>query len=240
MSDRPELPDSESLIEIVKQRTDTILLSFSMGKDSLAMWLYLRPHFRIIPYYMYMVPGLRSDEGPLAYYENWFDTHIIRMPHPLLYSQLRDLVYQPPDRVARILDMELPAFEYSDIDNLLFQEFGLTDSFCAIGMRMKDNIDRRNMILQRGVLGEGKRRYYYGVWDWDVNQVGAQIARAGVRIHPLYDVIGRTIIAFDYQYMKPFREAYPDDFERVLEWFPLMGAEFFRYERMGHYAARED
>jgi hypothetical protein len=224
------LTPSPDLIAIVRQSTDTILLSFSAGKDSLAMWLYLQPHFRIIPYFMYLIPGLRSDEVALQYYEEWFGTHIIRMPHPLLYQKLNDCTYQPPERVARIHALGLPDFTYADIDNALFRHYGLTCSYCAVGMRMKDGIDRRNMMMQKGVLGAGRRRFYYGIWDWDVNQVAAKIQRAGVKIHPNYAIMGRTILAIDYQYLRPFRQHYPDDYEKLREWFPLLDLEFYRYK----------
>jgi hypothetical protein len=77
---------------------DTVLLSFSRGKDSLAAWLHLREHFRIIPYHLEWIPGLSFVESSLAYYEDVFQTHIIRLPHPLFYQYLRDYAWQTPDQ----------------------------------------------------------------------------------------------------------------------------------------------
>lgn len=71
------------LIKRVKEITgDTILLSFSGGKDSIAMWLYLREHFEIIPYFLYWVPGLSFVEESMAYYEDFFDTEIVKCLTP--------------------------------------------------------------------------------------------------------------------------------------------------------------
>ncbi len=88
----------QDLLDFVKaERGDTLLLSFSRGKDSIAAWLYLRDHFTIVPYYLYLVPGMSWEEESLTYYEEVFGQHIIRLPHPLFYKLLHDFVWQTPD-----------------------------------------------------------------------------------------------------------------------------------------------
>ena len=64
----------EALMEETHKRTgDTILLAFSRGKDSIAAWLALRDSKlfkRIIPVYLYLVPGLKFEEESLKYFED--------------------------------------------------------------------------------------------------------------------------------------------------------------------------
>lgn len=110
--------------------------------------------------------------------------------------------------------------------------YGIKPYYAAMGMRMKDNLDRRMMMYQNGVLGKKKRRFYYAIWDWDLEQVAEIIKKNKCKLPRAYQLIGRTVAAIDYFYIKPFREAYPDDYEKILEWLPLLEAEFFRYERM--------
>lgn len=223
-----------ALIERVKEIAgDTILLSFSGGKDSIAMWLYLREHFEVVPYFLYWVPGLSFVEESMAYYEDFFDTEIIRLPHPLFYKLLREYAYQPPEAVAALASLQLVDFDFADVDDILANEYDLGLPFTAIGMRMKDNIDRRNMITQKGVLGTGRRRYYYAIWDWDVNQVSNAILAANCKLSKEYKYWGRTLAAFDYQYLKPLSVHFPEDFARIQQWFPLIDLELFRYEQVG-------
>lgn len=226
---------SADLIQRVKEISgETILLSFSGGKDSIAMWLYLREHFDVLPYFLYWVPGLSFVEESMEYYEEFFGQEIVRLPHPLFYKMLREYAYQPPENVAPLASLQLTDFEFADIDDILVNEYALDPgTFTAIGMRVKDNIDRRNMITQKGTLGTGKRRYYYAIWDWDVNQVGQIILDHGVKLSKEYKYWGRTLAAFDYQYLKPLAVNFPDDFKRIQEWFPLIDLELFRYERVG-------
>ena len=88
------------------------------------------------------------------------------------------------------------------------------------------------MMYQNGVIGTKNRRYYYAIWDWSVAKVAEIINKNKIKLPKAYQFSGRTIAAIDYYYMKPFREEYPDDYEKYLEWFPMLDAEFYRYERL--------
>src|SRR5688572_24914779 len=73
----------------------TCLLAFSTGKDSIGAYIKLRRHFSdIIPFYLYLVPGLSFVEESLQYYESIMGRRIIRLPHPSLYRWLNALVFQ--------------------------------------------------------------------------------------------------------------------------------------------------
>jgi hypothetical protein len=77
----------EELCKYISEATDgKTLLSFSGGKDSIGAWLQLRRYFpEITPVFMYLIPGLSFVEESLSYFEDYFGTRIIRMPHPSLY-----------------------------------------------------------------------------------------------------------------------------------------------------------
>lgn len=244
MKPRPQAIDenghplaSDALIAFVKEQQghDRLLMSFSMGKDSVAMWLYLRDHFEIIPYFLYWLPGLSFVDQALDYFEEVMGQHITRLPHPLFYKLLGTLAYQEPHVAPVVASMDLPLFDYADVDEILALENDLGDAwYCAIGMRAKDNIDRRNLIHQKGALGVGRRRYYYGIWDWDINQTADIIIKHDIKLPSDYRYWGRTLAAFDYQFLAPLKKYFPKDWARMLEWFPLLEAEIFRYEVVGH------
>ena len=234
MKQHVELLPSDKLATQVRGEVDDLILYFSCGKDSIAMWLWLRQfNFTIHPVYLYTVPGLQSDTENIAYYEQFFERHIMRFPHPIFYKMLNNLVYQPPERAAQILAFDLPNFGFADIDKAIVNDYlDGRPYYAAMGMRQADNLDRRMMMYQNGVLGKKNRRYYYAIWDWTVDQVGKIIAESRVKLPRAYQFAGRTIAAIDYFYMRPFREVYPDDYKIILEWFPLLEAEFFRYDRL--------
>lgn len=228
------LLDSDSLVTRVKNEVNDLILYFSCGKDSIAMWLWLRGKgFNILPVYLYTVPGLRSDQENLTYYENYFGQHIMRFPHPLMYEMLNGMYFQPPENAAKITAWRLPKFNFADIDKVIDEGYlNGRPFYAAMGMRMADNLDRRMMMYQNGALGQKARRYYYAIWDWNVARVGEIVSKNNCKIPKAYKFIGRTVAAIDYLYMRPFREIYPDDYQKILDWFPMLEAEFFRYERL--------
>jgi 3'-phosphoadenosine 5'-phosphosulfate sulfotransferase (PAPS reductase)/FAD synthetase len=222
------------LIQAVKENVgDTILLSFSGGKDSLATWLYLRDHFNIIPFFMWWCPGMKFPEASLDYFEAFFDTHIIRLPHPLFWQKLREEVFQPPERIGLIRAMRLPPFSFAELEGALADQLDLHPYVTACGMRAKDNINRRNLILQKGAVGTAKRKFFYPIWDWDINQVVDTIREHGAKVPAEYHIWGRTLAAWDYEYLKPMQRHYPEDYALLKEWLPLIDLELFRYEVVG-------
>jgi hypothetical protein len=224
----------QALIDRVRELSgDRILLSFSRGKDSIAAWLYLRPHFEIVPYYLDWIPGLAWVNESLAYYERWFGQHIIRLPHPLFWKYLNSFFFQTPERVAVIRAINFPAYDLADIDDILCRQLGNPAMYTAVGMRAADGIMRRNLMQQQGVLGTKRRRYFYPIWDWNIKQVAEAILDAGIKLPVDYELWGRTAADFTYDFLAGVRDRFPADWRRVLEWFPLADVELFRYEVVG-------
>jgi len=220
----------EALIERVRELAgDKILLSFSRGKDSIAVWLYLRPYFEIVPYYLDWIPGLSWVDESITYYEQFFGQHIIRLPHPLFWQYLNSFFFQPPERIAVIRAMNFPAYDLADVDDMLGNWLGMK-TYTALGMRSADGIMRRNLMQQQGVLGTKRRKYFYPIWDWNIEQVARIILDTGVKLPADYEMWGRTATDFTYDYLSAIRDRFPDDYRRVLDWFPLAGLGLFRHE----------
>lgn len=97
-------PNSTELCEkLAEEAGGACLLAFSAGKDSVAAWLHLRKFFpRIVPFYRYLIPGLEFVDRGIRMYEDFFETKVMRVPHPSLGRMLANLVYQPPERCAII------------------------------------------------------------------------------------------------------------------------------------------
>jgi len=213
---------------------DTILLAFSRGKDSIAMWLELRDKFNIIPFYMYHCPGLSFIESSLDYYERFFGQHIIRLPHHLFYDSLNDFIYQPPHRVATIRAVNFPNYDYDDLAAIICEQMNLPRTAVAMGYRAGDNPQRRYMINREGALGKEGKPYFHAIWDYNLERVCKAIIQSGVQLPIDYQTMGRTIISWEYQYLKPVKDHFPDDYQRMLEWWPWLDLEFFRHEQVGH------
>lgn len=208
---------------------EPVLLAFSCGKDSIAAWLAMRDAGikTIIPYYMQYIPGLRFVEDALAYYEEVFETPIMRVTHPSLYRWLNNLVFQPPERCATIEAANLPTFEYSHVIGMIREEKGCPAAWVADGVRANDSIMRRLSFTKHGVW-KGNTRKVSTIWDWSVAEVRDCIARARVDLPPDYDWFGRSFDGIDHRFLGPLAKHAPADYQRVLDWFPLAELELFR------------
>lgn len=223
--------DSRALRETIAQECDgKCLLSFSCGKDSIAAWLALREQFHtIIPFFLEEVPGLSFVRDALTYYEEWFETPIIRLPHPSFYRQLRNLVFQPPERCAAIEAADIPKLDYQKIENAVRRSAGLPGAYVAIGTRTADSPIRLANVRRYGAVNRN-RKSFFAIYDWRIADVERIIVDSGVRLPVDYEMFGRSFDGIDYRFLAPIRERFPDDYQRILDWFPLADLEIFRRE----------
>lgn len=221
------LSGSEVMAEI-REQTDTVFLGFSRGKDSIAAWLKLREHFKVVPFFMWAVPGLEFVEESLQYFEDFFETKIHRLPHPSFYRKLNGLVYQPPNRIPVIRAARLPLPEYDDIADYLADDLGFeARPWTATGVRAADSPLRRSAITQYGAINR-KRRNFYPVWDMKKAELIDLIRGSGCKLPVDYNLFGRSFDGIDYRFLKPIKDHLPEDYERILEWFPLADLDIAR------------
>ncbi len=221
--------NSAALNRWVSAQSETCLLSFSTGKDSIAAALECRRHFkRVVFFYCYLIPGLSFVEKSLAYFERVFETTIIRFPHPFLYRLLNNLVFQPPQNCAIIERADLPTFDYSDVYRIIKEDCGLPqDTWTATGVRAVDNPLRMITVKQSGAYNPALRTFMC-IFDWNKARVLEEIRAAGVGLPIDYKVFGRSFDGLDFRFLAPLREHFPDDYKKVLELFPMADLELFR------------
>jgi hypothetical protein len=228
---RRHFDSSDELCAYVRdQWGEVVLLSFSCGKDSIVAWLQMRRYFtRIVPYYLYEIPRLPLVEEALAYYEDYFQTPILRMPHPSLFRKLRNLVFQPPERCALIEAADLPNVTYAMIEAEVRRSSGLPDAYTGVGTRTADSPIRLASVRKHGSLNP-KRRSFLPVYDWRIARVVEELKAARIRLPADYQLFGRSFDGIDYRFLKPLKDNRPEDYARILAWFPLAELEVKRRE----------
>jgi 3'-phosphoadenosine 5'-phosphosulfate sulfotransferase (PAPS reductase)/FAD synthetase len=224
----------EEVIQVIAARTDTVLLAFSGGKDCIGAWLAIRKHFRrIIPYYMYLVPGLEFVERGLRGLEAEMGIKVIRIPHPSLYRMINACVFQPPERSELIGRLALPEPTYSEMQQAIRDDLGLGDEcYTATGVRAADSPVRLMSIRQHGAINHNARQFM-PIWDWKKARLVDELRQFGIRLPEEYRIFGRSFDGVDYRFLEPISREYPRDYQRILKWFPLADLEIERRRYVG-------
>ncbi|HET6329219.1 MAG TPA: hypothetical protein VFF76_00390 [Holophagaceae bacterium] len=224
----------EELCEYISGQSDgRAVLSFSLGKDAVGSWLQMRRYFREIhPVYFELVPGLSFVEKALTYYEDFFGCHITRVPHPSLYRHLRAELFQPPTRISILDDLELPNYKPSDVTDAMKDDLGLPDStWSAIGVRAADSIVRYLSVKKHGAH-KPKTLEFYPVYDWKKKRLLDELLAAKVKLPVDYKWFGRSFDGIDARFTIPIKENAPEDYQKILKWYPLLELDHLRLE--GH------
>jgi len=218
--------------EVAARSSGVIFLGFSRGKDSVAAWLWLREFFpRIIPFHCAAVPGLGFVERSLRYYEEFFQTPIVRCISGDFLAALSDLVYQPVEDEDWIDALAFtPAHTNENIVRHLRHSMGLPLAWVAWGISATDSIVRRSAIKYKTGKND-KSKTLYPCFDWSRALIMHAIETAGVKLPEDYLLACRSFAGIPgTRHLDRMRETLPDDFERVRFFYPLVEAALARNE----------
>ncbi|WDH77911.1 hypothetical protein PTQ19_10295 [Microbacterium esteraromaticum] len=228
-------PTSAEIRDHLKAEGRPVLVAFSGGKDAIATELALQDAgIETVLAHLYYIPGrtpgrtLDFVEQGLTDLEKALGKPIHRYPHPSFYRWLNNFVFQPPERCEVIEAARLPIPDYATMWTFIREDLGLApDTWIADGVRASDSIVRRASFTRHGIM-KPKDRKVSAVADWLKGEVLDRIAAANINLPVDYELFGRSFDGIDLRFLKPISERFPDDFARILDWFPLADLELFR------------
>lgn len=193
--------------------TDRVLVSFSGGKDSVVVLDLCMKYFKLVEgFFMYQVAGLSFQESIIRYYEDKYGIPIYRIPHFMLSEWLRYGLFRPYDWNVPIISVK-ETYDY-------MRE--MTDIYwIAAGERINDSLWRRGMIKSTGTI-DVKRGRFFPIAEWTKDDVKAYIRQNKLMIGSESSKLGfsfRSLMGKDVQTIQKY---YPDDYEKIKEWFPLV------------------
>lgn len=226
------IKNSEQLCEKVAQINDTVILSFSLGKDSIASFIQLNRFFKkVIPVYMYTVPNLSFIQKSVEYYEDFFNTHIYQIPHPNFIKMLNTGTLQSPSNYNIIQDFDYPDYDYEDVISCIRDDYCAGDKsiYNAVGCRMGDSPWRNIVIKKYQGFFENSRKFY-PVYDWNNERLKKEFIAAGVKLPIDYQLFGRSYDGIMALYTSKIKEHFPEDFEKIKTFFPLIEADIYKHK----------
>jgi hypothetical protein len=226
-------PTGDEVIQQIAKLTDTILLSISRGKDSLACWLACKPFFkRIVPVHMTALPGLGFVEDYLDYLGEKLGSEVVRVLNPNTIHDLRDLIYQTPQSSGIVWqhNENWPKhYWYKQAQAALKKQLGLPPTvWSGFGIRVGDSIMRKFSLKKWGPINH-ERHEFKPVWDWPLSRVVETVRRSGLKLAVDYQLMDRSWEEWDWKYMRVLKEHFPEDYARILKFFPLLEADYARH-----------
>lgn len=235
-------PESRELCQKVAQRTDTVLLGFSRGKDSIATVLWLKEFFpRIILFHKDGCPGMPFVDRSLAYYEGVFDLEIDRCYPSDLFTYIGGMRYQLIEDEDFIDDLDLGQFIYDhdDLTAWIRAKHKAPHAWLAWGLSYKDNLMRAvRTNLRDGWIEDAQ--VFYPIFDWTRNDILGAIETSGVKLPEDYHYANRSFNDMvNSRHFERMATQSPKDWEAVKTVFPLIDAARARLEfRNMHFAAK--
>lgn len=99
----------------------------------------------------------------------------------------------------------------------------------ADGVRAADSPMRRIAIQTHGSISYNLLKYH-PIWDWKKADLVECFKKHNVRLGSDYKIFGRSFDGLDLRFLLPIKKHYPDDYKRILEFFPMVDLEIFRWE----------
>ena len=223
--------NSDELCEKMAEKQNGVtLLRFSTGKDAIAAYIQLKKFFdRIIPIYHYLHPDLEFVNKSLEYYESVFDTKIYRVPNQMLYKHLNSGLFQDLNSWKTILKFGLPNFDNDDVNAMIKDDLDLDENiYTALGTRAADSKMRGFVIKKHGAINNN-RKTWLPVYDWKIDKLVSEIQEAGIKLPIDYKIWGKSFDGLDYRFIKPLKDNFPKDYEKLKQLFHLIDVEIKRY-----------
>ena len=206
------------------QITDSVIVGFSGGKDSIVtLDLCFRYFKRVVPFFMYLVPGLEFQEKMLRWYENKYNTEIIRVPH---FEVSEFLKYGS----FTLYDHDIDIVGITDSYEYIRQQSGI--HWIAAGERCADSIVRNAMIKQSGSI-DYKRGRFYPIAYWKKNDVMQYIKHKKLYLSPEQKKLGFSFRSLAGSELAVIKENYPEDYKKILKIYPFAEAGVVRYQTYG-------
>ncbi|MDB6024024.1 MAG: phosphoadenosine phosphosulfate reductase [Verrucomicrobiales bacterium] len=221
--------DTFKALEAQAKRTPEILVGYSGGKDSRAVIDICRKVFPSVKaFFMYTVPGLSINEEAMSYCKEKWGVEPAMLPDWRTIMDIKDGRWCD---VSNVMD----GFPDLDLKSAFAYAMDVTGTtIMATGMKDADGLPRRQFFAN---IRDGADP----VWDHVIHPIRKWTKKdvldyLKVNNIPLPDAEEGAVtsgVGLDHDSLCWLHDKYPDDFKKLLGWFPYAEAAIKRREFYG-------
>ena len=102
----------------------------------------------------------------------------------------------------------------------------------ADGLKACDSLERRTMLRTHGPMREDSLKCSV-IWDWGAQEVRDYLDSFGIKGPPDYAMFGTSFDGLSSRFTREIKKRYPEDYEIIKAWFPLIDLDMEREDTYG-------
>lgn len=210
-------------INAIREKTDSVVLFCSLGKDSLVLLDMIYPRFeRIVCVFMYFVKDLEHINRWIGWVKAKYpNIEFVQVPHWNLTYILRGGMYCVPNPKVKLLKL-------ADVVKAMQLKYGIYYTF--LGMKKADGMNRRLMLNGYEANGYENNGLCYPLADYTQKEVLAYMRQHNLPQPIRYSLKASNGVGFSLDCFLWLRENYPQDLERIYQVFPMSRRILFEYD----------
>ena len=201
-------------INAIREKSDSVMLVCSLGKDSLVLLDLIYPKFeRIVCVFMYFVKDLEHIDRWI----NWVKAkypkiEFIQIPHWNLTYILRGGLYCVPQPKVKLIKL-------ADVLKAVRLKYGIYYAF--FGMKKADGMNRRLMLKGYEANEYENNGLCYPLADWNQKDILSYMKQHNLPEPVRYSLKASSGVGFNIDCMLWLEKNYPQDLERIYKVFPM-------------------
>lgn len=201
-------------IDTVREKTDSVILFCSLGKDSLVLLDLMYPKFkRIVCVFMYFVKDLDHINRWVGWVKAKYpNIEFVQVPHWNLSYILKGGLYCVPQPKVKLIKL-------ADVLKAIRLKYGIYYAF--FGMKKADGMNRRLMLNGYESNGYENNGYVYPLAEWKQKDILAYMKQHNLPEPVRYSLKASSGVGFGLDCFLWLEQYYPQDLEKIYQVFPM-------------------
>lgn len=211
-------------IMAVREKTDSVILFCSFGKDSIVLLDLLCGYFdKVTVVFMYFVSGLEHIDRWIRWAEaRYKNIEILQVPHWNLSYILRGGLYCVPNRKVRLIKLR-------DVIDAIRIKTGVYYVF--LGMKKADGMNRRLMLKGYAENNYENNGMVYPLADWTQKDILSYMRQRNLPKPVRYSLKASSGVGFNLDCFLWMEKNFPDDLKRIYKVFPMSERILWEYHQ---------